>query len=164
MPCVLYLTHQDVLLTPQQVRGTITLQNYFGAMPPVTILLRNPGSTTTLKSWVVTPNPDGSFSVPTPAPGTYDFAFKASHWLQKVIHNVVVTNSGATGLAPSLVNGDVNGDNFVTIGDFAQLRAAYNTAVGDPGYNPNADLNGDGFVTLGDFAILRSRYGSQGDQ
>jgi hypothetical protein len=57
----------------------------------------------------------------------------------------------------------VNGDNAVTLGDFASLRAAYGSTPGDANWNPNADLNGDGAVTLGDFATLRAHYGQQGD-
>jgi hypothetical protein len=146
------------------VSGTITLQDYTGAMPQVTIERRLPGSTTPLQTYTVTPAANGSFSIPAPAAGTYDFAFKASHWMRKVVANVVVTGSGASGLAPSLANGDVNGDNVVTLGDFAALRSAYGSVPGDPNWNANADLNGSGAVTLGDFSILRSHYGQSGDQ
>lgn len=146
------------------VGGTITLQSYTGAMPTVTVQVRNVGSTTALQTYNVTPAANGSFTIPSPPAGHYDFAFKASHWLQKVVSNVNVTASGATGVSPSLFNGDINGDNAVTLGDFAQLRAAYGSTPGASNWNANADLNGDGAVTLGDFATLRQNYGRQGDQ
>lgn len=146
------------------IHGTITLQDYAGAPQQVTVLLRNPGSLVTLQTITFTPAGDGTFSFPAPAPGTYDMAFKASHWLRKKVANVVVTGSGASGLTPSLVNGDVNGDNVVSLGDLGLLRSSYGFSTGDANFNPNADLNGNGSVTLADLGILRSHFSQSGDQ
>jgi plastocyanin len=152
-----------VTVLPPSVTGTITLQNFSGAMPAVTIEVRNPGSTTALNTYNVTPASDGTFTFPAPSTGTYDIAFKASHWLRKVVANVAVTSNGASGLTPSLKNGDVNGDNVISLGDFTQLRTAFGSTSTDPNWNPNADLNGDGAVSLSDFTILRANFGQAGD-
>lgn len=152
-----------VTVLPPDLSGTITLQNFGGAMPVVTIEVRNVGSTTALNTYNVTPAPNGTFTIPAPAAGTYDIAFKASHWLRRVVHSVVVTSSGAAGVAPSLINGDVNGDNVVSLGDLGLLRTAFSSSVGDANYNPNADLNGDGSVSLADLGILRTNFSVQGD-
>jgi len=145
------------------VTGTVTLQNYGGAMVPLTVEVRNHGSSSDLNTYVVTPNSSGQFSFLAPAPGSYDFAFKASHWLKKLISNVTVTGSGASGLTPSLLNGDINGDNTVSLADFGQLKAAYGSTSSSGNWNPNADLNGDGNVGLADFGILKLNYGKSGD-
>jgi plastocyanin len=145
------------------VTGTCTLLNHTGANPSVHVEVRNPGSTIPLQSYDITPAADGSYAFPAPAPGTYDIAFKASHWLRKVNANVVVTGSGASGVTASLKNGDVNGDNFITNGDLLQLRNAFGSTPTDTNWNPNADLNGDGFVSNADLLILRNNFGQAGD-
>jgi len=145
------------------VTGTVTLQNYGGAMVPLTIEERLHGSASDLNTYVVTPNASGQFSFVAPAPGSYDFAFKASHWLKRLISNVTVTGSGASGLTPSLINGDINGDNTISLADFGQLKAAYGSMPGSGNWNPNADLDGNGSVGLSDFGILKLHYGQSGD-
>jgi hypothetical protein len=59
--------------------------------------------------------------------------------------------------------GDVDGDNFVTLSDLSYLLLSYDKAVGDPGVNPNADLDNDGFITLSDISILLINYNASGD-
>jgi hypothetical protein len=148
------------------ISGTIILQN-FSASPAgrsVIVEIRAPGTSIPLDSQAAVLDASGNFSFTTTvAKGTYDIAVKTSHWLRQVLANRVVGTFGIGALSYSLVNGDVNGDNAVTLGDFAQLRSSFGSGPGDGNWNPNADLNGDGAVTLGDFAILRSHFGQQGD-
>ncbi|HWA84567.1 MAG TPA: dockerin type I domain-containing protein [Fimbriimonadaceae bacterium] len=157
-------TPVNVTVGQSLVTGTITLQNYVGTMPQVTIEVRQHLSFNDIATYTITPNADGTFSIPAPTPGAYDFAFKASHWLKKSVGNITVTSSGATGVSPSLINGDVNGDNQVSLADFSLLNAAYGSTSSSGNWNANADLNGNGGVSLSDFAILRSNYGAIGDQ
>jgi hypothetical protein len=149
------------------VSGHVTLQN-FSVSPAgvnVTVEIRPVGSTTPLDTQVVPLDADGNFQMNTSvADGTYDIAIKASHWLRSTHGSQVVAGTGLSGLSYSLINGDVNGDNAVSLGDFAALRAAFGSTPGAGNWNPNADLNGDQAVSLGDFAILRSRFGQSGDQ
>ncbi|MBX7135426.1 MAG: hypothetical protein K1X67_22385 [Fimbriimonadaceae bacterium] len=75
-------------------------------------------------------------------------------------------SSGAksvTSLDFSLTNGDVDGDNEVGIGDYAQLSYAYGSGPGDLNYIEEADLNGDESVDIADYAILSANYGEVGD-
>jgi len=62
-----------------------------------------------------------------------------------------------------LRNGDVDGDNEVSLLDFAALVGAFGTSRGSIGWDPNADLDGDGEVTLYDFGILVSNFGLSGE-
>lgn len=162
--CPVFLDlHYD---TSVPVGGTVNLQglSVSPAGIPVTVELRYPGTTVDADSQVVLLDANGNFQLTTgAAPGSYDVAVKASHWLRQKIANVNVGLTGANGLSFALPNGDVNGDNAVTLGDFAGLRAAYGSFDGGPNWNPSADLNGDGAVTLGDFALLRANYGRMGD-
>jgi hypothetical protein len=61
-----------------------------------------------------------------------------------------------------LLNGDIDGDNEVTLLDHGLLTASFGLTEGDPDFNPNADLDGDGEVTLLDFGILVNNFGAIG--
>lgn len=146
--------------------GTVTLQDFTGSVAgrQVVVEIRNVGSTTAIDTQTVTLSATGAFALTsTVAPGTYDITVKGSHWLRRKASSITVTSSGATGLTFSLINGDVNGDNVVSLGDLGALRLAFSSSAGDPTWNANADLNGDGAVSLGDLGILRSRFGQAGE-
>jgi hypothetical protein len=81
-----------------------------------------------------------------------------------VVRNVVVPKSGLVGLYVTLPNGDIDGDNEVTLFDFGELVAAFGSLPGDSNWNPNADLDGDEEVTLLDFGILVKNFGATGDE
>ncbi|HRI44093.1 MAG TPA: dockerin type I domain-containing protein [Fimbriimonadaceae bacterium] len=85
---------------------------------------------------------------------------KASHWLRRM---EVVAHGSSDLVELSLLNGDCDEDNEITIGDYALLSAAFGSAEGDPNWNASADLNGDLEVDIGDFAILSSNFGEVGD-
>lgn len=86
---------------------------------------------------------------------------KGSHWLKQAI---ATTFSGTvTTLNFSLLNGDIDGDNEVSIGDFARLSASFGAVPGDLNYDEEADLDGDEEVTIGDYAIMSNNFGEVGD-
>jgi probable HAF family extracellular repeat protein len=159
--------HAVVLNPVRTIAGTVNLQNYMSsaiAGTPVKVEIRSPGTTTSLDTHVVPLDASGNFSFTTSLPaGAYDVAVKAPHWLRKAMYSENVGMYGVNGLNCSLINGDVNGDNVVSLADFGQLRAAFGSSSGSGNWNPNADLNGDGAVSLADFGILRANFGRQGD-
>ncbi len=60
-------------------------------------------------------------------------------------------------IAPGHLTGDLNGDNYVNVGDLQALVAAWASQSGPPAstnWNPSADLNSDGYVNVGDLQIL----------
>lgn len=152
----------DVAPTIHTVSGEVDLQDY-SADPtdtPVTIEIRNPGETTPLETQIVLL--DGNvYAFSTTREGTFDIAAKASHWLRQTRTGIAITGDVTVNF--SLVNGDVDGDNEVTLFDFGQLVAAFGSMPGDSGWNPNADLDGDEEVTLFDFGILVRNFGMIGD-
>jgi hypothetical protein len=105
----------------------------------------------------------GAYSFQTTLRGTYDIYAKGSHWLRHKVASVTVTSGGVSGLNYTLENGDVDGDNEVAIGDYAQLSAAFNASPGDGNWSENADLNGDLTVDIGDYAILSGSFGLNGE-
>ena len=75
------------------------------------------------------------------------------------------TSGGSvTNLNIELLNGDIDGDNEVTLFDFGALVAAFGSVPGDDNWNPDADLDGDEEVTLFDFGILVRNFGAVGDE
>jgi hypothetical protein len=74
-----------------------------------------------------------------------------------MVQNVTITASGFSGVNFSLINGDVNNDNTVSLADFSLLRTNFGTS------NAASDLNGDGTVSLADFSVLRTNFGQTGD-
>jgi hypothetical protein len=154
-----------VFAPAESVSGKVILQDYDGAAGSlVTVEIRPVGSTTAVDSGTVPVDANGNFRLNTNVPpGNYDIAVKGSHWLRQTLSNQTVILGGLGGLTFSLVNGDVNGDNVVSLGDFTRFRAAFGSTAGDGNWNPAADLNGDGVVSLQDFTTLRAHFGQQGD-
>ncbi|GIV18547.1 MAG: hypothetical protein KatS3mg023_0298 [Armatimonadota bacterium] len=145
------------------ISGQVLLQDYTAdpTDTPVTIELRNPGDTTPLETHIVLL--DGNlYAFSTTRTGTFDVSAKASHWLRQVRGSISIV--GNTTVNFSLVNGDVDGDNEVTLFDFGQLVAAFGSMLGDANWNANADLDGDEEVTLFDFGILVKNFGLIGDE
>lgn len=72
------------------ISGQIVLQGYVGDLTqvPVSVELRNYNGTTS--NGAINLESDGSFFIQSVDPGTYDIYFKASHWLGKLVQNVVV--------------------------------------------------------------------------
>jgi len=149
------------------ISGSVTLQNYSPsavAGTPISVEIRWPGTAIVIDSYVVTLDSAGNFSFVTPVnPGSFDIAMKASHWLRKKLLNQTLGETGISGLHFSLINGDINGDNSISLADFGQLKLAYGSVPGSGNWNANADLDGNGSVGLSDFGILKLHYGLSGD-
>jgi hypothetical protein len=96
------------------------------------------------------------------APGDYVVRAKGSHWLTKSLGTVAISRN-TTGLDFVLINGDVNDDDQVDIGDFALLSSAFGSHAGDTWFLRGADLNGDQRVDGDDYAILADNFGRVGD-
>lgn len=140
------------------VTGTLVLQNVGASAYPTSVLFeyRTPGTSNVVFSSNGAIGSGGAFTIPSPpTAGSYDLAVKYSHWLRRKI--AVNTSAGnVTGVVLSLRNGDLDGDNEIGIGDYAQLSSNY-------GGTGAGDLNHDGVVDIADYAILSSNYGLVGD-
>ena len=149
------------------ISGKVELQDYAASQvlgTPVTIEVRLAGSTTPLQTQTVLLGASGDFSFTAHVgAGVYDITAKASHWLRQKIGSLVITTAGASNLAFSLVNGDITGDNAVSLADFGLLKRSYGSMPGNSNWNSDADLDGNGSVGLGDFGILKRNYSMSGD-
>ncbi len=148
------------------VSGRVTLGDFVASPEgvPVEAQLRASGSTEPLRTEILTLDGAGNYTLNDVEPGEYDIAFKASHWLRAVVKGIQVTDADVPGVDVLLVNGDIDGDNEVTLFDFGELVAAFGTQPGDSGWNPNADLDGDEEVTLFDFGVLVRHFGEVGEE
>lgn len=147
-----------------RVTGTVT----FGDLDPSAVRpdcavfeFRDPNTLRVISAVVGLLSPIGAYDINAPGPGTYNLAIKHTHWLRQ---GRLVTLSAGLGSANfNLFNGDADEDNEVTIGDYAIVSTAFNSAPGDPNWNPMADFNGDEEVNIGDYAILSSNFNMIGD-
>jgi|GEM_PF-1245267 hypothetical protein len=153
----------DILPPGFAVSGTVTLGDFGGDVTqvPVEVEIRKNGSV--VRSERINLSSSGGYTLRDVEPGTYDIAFKASHWLRVVVP-VTVSTSDVSGVDVVLTNGDIDGDNEVTLLDFGALVAAFGSMPGDDNWNSDADLDGDEEVTLLDFGVLVQNFGAIGDE
>ncbi|MCW5943496.1 MAG: putative Ig domain-containing protein [Fimbriimonadaceae bacterium] len=147
------------------VRGSFSTNGRASlAGEPITVVVRNVGSGTNLRSYDVVVKADGTYEFSTDlAAGSYDLYAKHRSTLRKKLANATLGASGLNGASFALVNGDVNGDNSINVADFLAFRAAFGASPASNNWNPNADLNGDRSVSVSDFLILRAGFGKSGD-
>lgn len=113
-----------------------------------------------------TADADGYFrAVGAPASaGSYRAAVRATHWLRKTAAASVAVGSPFVAVPPvSLINGDVDGDNVVSVFDYIGLSDAFDADSSSSNWNPNADLDGDGVVSVFDYIILSDNFDKAGD-
>ncbi|HRI44292.1 MAG TPA: hypothetical protein PLL78_06970 [Fimbriimonadaceae bacterium] len=147
-----------------RVTGTVTFGDLDALAPRpdcAVFEFRDPNTLHVVSSVVGLLSPVGAYDINAPGPGTYNVAVKHTHWLRQ---GQVVTITGGVGTANfTLINGDADEDNELSIGDYALLSAAFNSVPNDPNWNPMTDFNGDEEVNIGDFAILSFNFGMIGD-
>lgn len=147
------------------VSGRVTLQGRADQTSLIDFELREPGETAPIDIYQVTVAADGSYLLTGIEPGTYDLTAKGMNSLRAKQPNITVAASQQTsGINFSLLGGDADNNNVVSLVDFAILRAANGTRPGDPKWDPRADFNGNNQIDLTDFAILRSNSGKSGAQ
>jgi photosystem II stability/assembly factor-like uncharacterized protein len=141
------------------IQGAVNLGDFGGSASglPVAVSIAQGSNSESLSASL---DSSGRFSVETSLAGSGSVAVKVTHWLRE---RVSANLSDEASLSWSLVNGDVDGDNEVTLLDFGALVAAFGSVPGDSHWNANADLDGDEEVTLLDFGILVRNFGMLGD-
>jgi hypothetical protein len=160
--------------------GNLTLPDFqFVSLTskPVTVEFIQPGTTPTVvgTATVNVNTATSAYTVTVPgsvAPGTYSVRFKSKSFNAKRIDNVDLTGS-PTGQNATLVPGDVDNDNVVSILDYIALSSWYeldssasNWNTFDSGANAapvDADLDGDGVISILDYITLSSNYEQAGD-
>ncbi len=156
------------------ISGSVVFQDY--NLTPDTqqlqVEIRQANSATVIQSTTVTPNTVGDFTVPACASGPVDIWVKGKHWLAKKYTNVNLNSGGISGLTFSLLNGDIDGDNTITVFDYSVLSDYFDrnssqagwTTVGVNGFAPvDADLDGDEAITVFDYSYISNNFDLLGD-
>ncbi len=106
-------------------------------------------------------NSDGTFRAYITRKVDANVWIKADTTLAKSI-NINTTNGDVGGVNATLVNGDINNDNRVDIGDLLILIARYNQRQDNANYLETADLTNDGSNDIADLLILIRNYNQTG--
>lgn len=143
--------------------GVVSLLDFTGNPATVAVQLevRALGSLVPLQVHTLALSGSGAYTLVAPLDGRYNLSTKASHWLRQTLPSVSIVGGSVANF--SLLNGDIDGDNEVTLFDFGALVVAFGTTPGDSGWNPEADLDGDEEVTLFEFGVLVRNFGAIGD-
>ncbi len=142
-----------------RISGKVTLQGRTIHSESITFELRNTGETTPIQTRSITTDSGGNYTLTGITPGTYDLTAKSPNSLRAKNEAVtVIEGQTTTNIDFSLLEGDCDKNNVVSMMDFSILRATYGTS------DPRADFNGNGQVDLTDLSILRSNYGKSGAQ
>lgn len=101
-----------------------------------------------------------AFSPSISGPMTLKFQFRTGLW--KAV-DVDLGIDPINNLNVDMLNGDMDNNNVIDLGDFDLLAASFGAGSEDPNYNANADLNADFVIDLGDFDLLAAGFGAEGD-
>ena len=129
---------------------------------PLTVTLTIPGQGAPAYSFAPTTDASGIFTLTGILPGTYDMRVKHSHTLQNRQTLTLAAGANPPAAVGTLLEGDANNDNYVTLVDFSILVNTFGKCIGFIGYDARADFNGDGCVTLLDFSLLATNFGAAG--
>jgi hypothetical protein len=98
--------------------------------------------------------------------GFYNFSFELpSSGIPVGNYSVYATtsyNANSHATLTIILLGDINADGVVDIYDAILMARSFNSAYGDPNWNPSADLNHDGIVDIYDAIILAANFGKGG--
>ena len=139
---------------------TVTLGDWTGGAVPVRWAWSANG--VELASGTDTPDAVGQLDLMVPQTGPLVLSVRAAHWLTSA-HAVTVSSTDLSGLTLNLRNGDIDGDNAVTVFDYDRLSQAFDSAPGGLGWDADADLDGDGAVTVFDYDILSRNFDEVGE-
>lgn len=142
------------------VAGNLSLGDYVGSTPPLfTVELRPVAGGENLRFENVAIGADGSFTVNARGLGAHTVHVRGGSFLGAVSPEPVALGFGNLTIPTiALINGDVDGDNAVTVFDYDDLSNAFDSRPGDPNWNVRADLDGDGSVTVFDYDVLSNNF------
>lgn len=143
------------------VHGYLLFNDLVGSPPLMVDWQIRTSSTTEARSLLI--DRDGAFVIPRVPVGQFVLSVKPLSYLRRTV-DVDTSESSVLNRVVALTNGDIDGDNEVTLFDFGRLVAAFGSSPPyDIHWDPRADLDGDNEVTLFDFGILVRNFGEIGD-
>lgn len=149
------------VLVRVNISGTVTLEDCASSAQPLTFEFRPTDGSPTFTR-VVTPDPDGDFTVANVPAKEYTVAIKGARWLQKVVAANGLSGD-VTGVNALLLGGDANDDNSADVLDLDLLIQTFDKCEGDAGFIPGADFNADNCADALDLDILLRNFDQTGD-
>jgi hypothetical protein len=162
-------------LEPAKLTGTAGLRvkvRWLGRGPagtanweqPLTLRLARPADAVVVATYEGRTDQNGVAIFPDLPVGTFNVHVKGAHSLQTSRAAIALEANRTTDVdMKSQVEGDLDGDNCVTVADFEAVHAMVGAHSGLPGFDARADLNGDGVVSAADVSLLRSGFDQCGD-
>ena len=130
---------------------------------PVKVELRKNGEVVqTLNSFIVQDGEGYCVKLEAVLADTYDVRVKGLHWLSRSVNAVNFRQLLTRVAFEPLVNGDVDGDNEVTLVDRDMVNALLNVPKGDPRYDVRADIDGNGIINWIDREIVKKNLKKKG--
>lgn len=151
-------TEDVVVVVPEKATliGNVDLQGR--PATDITVRFFEPGTNTVVLTSNTTTDSNGNFTVTGIAAGTYDVCVKGYTSLSILKANEFFTDGEATTINfGTLLEGDANGDDWITWADYKLFQAAFHTE------NPECDFNRDGYVDMADYVIWSFNFGKHGD-
>jgi len=131
----------------------------------VTVRLFQCDTTTEVDKVYGTTDGDGNFTVSVSVSGTYDIGVKGQSSLSNLVEDVDLSAGGRTDFG-LLREGEANGDDYISGGDYSLLSAAWLSYPGPPAH-PNwdarTDFTRDNYISGGDYALLSYYWMDWGD-
>jgi hypothetical protein len=156
------LLFQKTVANDTNVQINATVRNYgnYSATFDVTLYYNE----TEIETQPVTDlSPDSSQNLPfiwdTTTVPKGNYTVKA--YAHPVTGETILENNFLIGFMTETISGDVTGNYKVDIYDLYQFAKAYNTATGDPKWNPNCDINNDGIINISDMFFAARNYGKE---
>jgi len=144
------------------LNGNVDLQGW--PATEITVRLLTPGTDAEVGQVSIITNSNGDFTATGILPGTYDVAVKGYTSLSILKANELFTGGETTIINFGvLIEGDVNGNDYVDLSDAALFYAAWNSKPGDPNWNPKCDFDRDNWIYSADLSLISAHYGMAGD-
>lgn len=145
------------------VKNHVTITGVASPFPvqiPVTVEVRNPGSTTPLETHEAKVLTNGKLAFkPGVASGKYDVAIKGHKELRVVVKNVDINDLGVVTMSNvTLKSGDCDNNNLVNTDDYLILNSSFDLLTGDSGFDGRADLDYNGYVNTDDYLLLSNNF------
>jgi hypothetical protein len=139
----------------QTITGSVILpKGSTGGSATITLVLLDNGYV-----YTAILNPDGSFYIKDLKEGTYKIWIDNAPYFSQCVTVEVVKGEPIVIQPIALLNGDVNGDGMIDIGDVTLVAFYFGQYV--PPADKRTDLNNDGLVNVQDLAIVGAHFGVQ---
>lgn len=142
--------------------GKLDLEGYVGSNPGVfKFEFRRASDNVLVQTTNESVSGLGDFGLPSSlAPGLYNVTIQGGTFLRKTVMSVDLPT---VLFGTSLKNGDCDGSNYVGTDDYLILNNAFDTSLGDAGFDARADLDGNEIVGTDDYLLLNNNFDTGGD-